>query len=328
MFIDFSHVSRQFLNMVYFPIIYLITILWIRSEEWMRIFKVIMTVALISSVLNIIQFFASLYSIDILFVNTQFISWVDGIPQMRNASQGLILSTLIISAVLLVIQPIQVRRRYLLACLIILFLGFLVLYARYSYVAVLASSILLFIIVGWRPRLILIGILFTLSFLVVLSQEHYLVAHLLERVSSIYYGSNAQIVSGWRLGEYKAAAQAFLTHPFFGTGIGAVYRDYFSVDIGDFGVRYVHSAPLWLLVNLGILGSLPFFWIITKTYRNLFQCDPYVVAFSMGIICWFLGTFFHPSWIANPADGIVFGVLLSLVDLRKSELRMNSDASA
>ncbi len=72
----------------------------------------------------------------------------------------------------------------------------------------------------------------------------------LEVVASGYQSSNTQ-----RIASLKGGWEMFINHPIFGAGLGAFIESYTRTS----GVPLViHSTPLWLLAELGVVGFLAF----------------------------------------------------------------------
>jgi O-antigen ligase len=71
----------------------------------------------------------------------------------------------------------------------------------------------------------------------------------------LVYDSSTQ----WRLLENKYAIPTIQKHPLLGIGPRATYRP--PIRLGEDLLRhYVHNAYLWLLVDFGFAGFLPFLW--------------------------------------------------------------------
>ena len=64
---------------------------------------------------------------------------------------------------------------------------------------------------------------------------------------------NSEISNAERMMTLRAGWNLFLAHPFFGAGLGAFVSDYFR-ESGK--VQVIHSTPLWLLAEFGIVGTI------------------------------------------------------------------------
>ncbi len=71
-------------------------------------------------------------------------------------------------------------------------------------------------------------------------------------------GNEMESAAGWRLTAWKSAGQEYLKAPILGIGLGKkIYLDHNNfLDLVD--VRNIHNDMLSLLVQLGIVGFLPF----------------------------------------------------------------------
>jgi len=70
----------------------------------------------------------------------------------------------------------------------------------------------------------------------------------------LVYDSSTQ----YRLDENKAAMPVIEEHPILGIGPMAKYREPWYSE--DTGARYIHNAYLYILVDLGFAGLIPFIW--------------------------------------------------------------------
>jgi hypothetical protein len=68
------------------------------------------------------------------------------------------------------------------------------------------------------------------------------------------YDSSTQ----WRLNENEQAVPKIMEYPVFGLGPGADYRKPFGST--DWLTHYIHNGYLYLLLDVGIIGFLPFLW--------------------------------------------------------------------
>jgi O-antigen ligase len=65
----------------------------------------------------------------------------------------------------------------------------------------------------------------------------------------------------WRVIETGYAVQSVLEHPLLGVGLGNFYRpaQKMDVEIGGYGIRwYIHNSYLWVLIDMGVIGFIPF----------------------------------------------------------------------
>jgi O-antigen ligase len=127
----------------------------------------------------------------------------------------------------------------------------------------------------------------------------------------------------WRILETRHALESIAQQPFFGVGLRNFYRPAYPLDrdIQPMGLRwYVHNAYLWVLVDMGIFGLIPFTWFfLAGIGRGLVRRsairDARLRALSLGITLGILGqaitNLVAPNFIQSGAL-VVFPVLLGL----------------
>ncbi len=72
------------------------------------------------------------------------------------------------------------------------------------------------------------------------------------RIESAFTGTS-ETSNAERIMTLKGGLKLFLAHPVFGAGLGAFVFDYFK-ESGR--VQVIHSTPLWLLAELGVVGAV------------------------------------------------------------------------
>jgi O-antigen ligase len=93
---------------------------------------------------------------------------------------------------------------------------------------------------------------------------------------------NAAASGMWRYFSWKAATDAWLDRPWFGTGLGYQHRfEYMNVESGNFVAtteNTIHNDPLWFLVNngaIGVVGLLVFALpLLRRALRLAASTDP------------------------------------------------------
>jgi O-antigen ligase len=71
------------------------------------------------------------------------------------------------------------------------------------------------------------------------------------KIESAFTGTS-EISNAERLMTLEGGLRLFLAHPIFGAGLGAFVSDYFQ-ESGK--VQVIHSTPLWLLAEFGVVGT-------------------------------------------------------------------------
>jgi len=101
----------------------------------------------------------------------------------------------------------------------------------------------------------------------------------------------------WRLLENEYAMRSIRKYPFLGIGPGAAYRPYVEALGGDSMDYYIHNAYLWLLVDFGIVGFLPFLWFS-------------IIFLIRGIFAWYT---LEDNILRSLAVGLTMGYVVILV---------------
>lgn len=146
------------------------------------------------------------------------------------------------------------------------------------------------------------------------------VAALSLRARSIFAGEELVYDSStqWRLRENELAIPKIKEYPILGVGPGGVYRDPWWT--GDTLTRYIHNGYLYLLIDLGIVGFLPFVWFsavfvvrgIMAWYR---MRDPVLKALVISFTVSYIGVLFSsvtsPRLVEEnfvPVIGVMLGI--------------------
>jgi hypothetical protein len=126
----------------------------------------------------------------------------------------------------------------------------------------------------------------------------------------------------WRNFEYLYGIPQLLNHPFFGLGMGALYRPFISkIDgYGNMGPHYTHNGHLWIAMKGGLFAwlALMAFLIIfivqgLKKWRQV--TDPSMQSLALGFslvgLSVIIASILHPIIITlfwTPLLGIIFGI--------------------
>jgi len=217
--------------------------------------------------------------------------------------------------------------------------------AMLALLGVLASGAARFRVLKWAS-VGLIG-LATLSSLPLASTQRYLAA----AQDRLFRGMRLDVLEAdksaqWRLMEMRYAVQSIEENPLVGIGIGNYYRPAIASESSSEtdGLRYyVHNAYLWVLVDMGLVGFVPFLWLFAaaivrglKRWRTI--SDAKLRAFALGGTLGILGQAisnlvapnFVQSWIlvAFPivlgANELIYGWETSERDARVAVLASGS----
>ncbi len=129
-------------------------------------------------------------------------------------------------------------------------------------------------------------------------------------------GSNVESAAGWRIATWKIALNKFLNSPLLGIGLGQ--RFYFEykgfVDLID--IRNIHNDFASLLVQLGLLGFIPFvlfnFYSIKDILKNK-KSEIHLILIGFWIISLF-GIFFAIYLMFN-GTSIFYWTIMGLLFL-------------
>ena len=140
----------------------------------------------------------------------------------------------------------------------------------------------------------------------------------------------------WRRIEIDFALQNVVRHPVLGIGLGQDYRpridwmDYYRQGRIWSNMSYIHNGYLYILVDMGLLGLLPFLWLLLRFLVRGFgswkkpddpQSRGLVLGFTLGGLAIMLSAIVSPRFLEWP--GIV--VLAMLMGLTESILRFEKE---
>ncbi|WP_397518151.1 O-antigen ligase family protein [Rhodococcus pyridinivorans] len=122
----------------------------------------------------------------------------------------------------------------------------------------------------------------------------------------------------WRVRESALALQYFRDNWLFGSGLGVRYRSPMRGEIftGTRGLTYIHSAYLWILVKLGIVGAVALLIGLFVFVKRLFvRRDDFVGALSKMILLVTIG--YLVQMITSPTpfesgNSVVVGLIVGL----------------
>jgi O-antigen ligase len=120
----------------------------------------------------------------------------------------------------------------------------------------------------------------------------------------------------WRDFEYEYAAPQIAAHPFFGLGLGAVYRPFVPDKdvVGRELYDWIHNGYLAVLTFTGFLGLFPILWMMVLTlyrgfkyWRNIqnYSYRVYMLGFTLAILGMLIGTWVEPMVIETRWTALV-----------------------
>jgi hypothetical protein len=132
----------------------------------------------------------------------------------------------------------------------------------------------------------------------------------------------------WRIMETKYAVESIFKHPIVGIGLGNFYRPAIfeneSAAIPDrpnFGMRwYVHNAYLWVLVDMGLIGIIPFAWVhsnfLLRGFRRWKQIEDIglrsvVLGLTLAYLGLMISNFVAPSFVSDWSL-VIFPVVIGI----------------
>jgi O-antigen ligase len=152
---------------------------------------------------------------------------------------------------------------------IILAIGLFLTFQRNYWITFLLMFALLGLLIRWSGKIKLfsliilaISILWVVLILPIKPLDRYIAA----ASDRLIWGMQPQTLmqdksTQDRIMETNYAVQSILDHPILGIGLGNFYRPAVRSDtyIGGFGNRwYIHNAYLWVLIDMGLVGFIPF----------------------------------------------------------------------
>ncbi len=149
------------------------------------------------------------------------------------------------------------------------------------------------------------------------------------RFNSLFAGSDLVNDSStqWRLMENEYAIPVILENPVLGLGPHAEYRPAVRKP-ADHLTHYVHNGYLWILVDFGIMGFLPFLWFsiahLAMGVRSWYTLrDPVLRGLVAGLTASYVGLLI--SNLVAPRFLTIHGSLLVSIILGMSQVAIRLD---
>jgi O-antigen ligase len=204
-------------------------------------------------------------------------------------------------------------------------------------VALAITIVALSVTYGQRKKLIVFfSLIVALSFIFIPLLSIYsaktsaIIDSLYARGASLTEPEKATSDSSWlrREKEIGYAKIQIQKHPLLGIGPGNDYRP----DVWSNGLTgFVHNSFYFILLDLGIVGSIPFIWFSILFLVRGFRFwptvqDKYHRAISLGILVSFIAALVHSvaipifmEWNWTPVLGVLFGINEVIYKLNKEE---------
>jgi len=140
------------------------------------------------------------------------------------------------------------------------------------------------------------------------------------RGASLFTGDRVKYSSSWqwRVRENEYAMIKIRQHPILGIGPGNHYRPRWSD--GDNNLGYMHNSYLYILMDFGIVGFVPFVWFsimfLIRGYRLWLTIQDkvfmaVVLGFTLTYVTFLIAGIAAPAfmeWYCTPVLGVMFGV--------------------
>lgn len=274
--LDFSIVIRYFRLLTYYLIYFIITNLMQEKRQLKILINGLFVVAVIVGIAIIIQAILG----ESVRLMPGRVEAAGALGQVYEATRVLppgqtLIYVVFITAVctLTFINKPILKSRYFYVLLIV-GTGILLTYLRSFWISIAFSLSIFLILISKRGKkrviawLVIMGILMSVISFTFLSMgdrtKEYLTS-ISKRFTSLLTGEKI-LYSGtleWRRIENEYAIRQIIKHPLFGIGLGNEYRPYI-LGLDDNLTRYIHNGFLWILVNMGLIGFLPFIWLYIR----------------------------------------------------------------
>lgn len=146
------------------------------------------------------------------------------------------------------------------------------------------------------------------------------------KTETLAYDTSTQM----RVMEITHAVQSIAQHPLLGIGLGNLYRPaiagdrYYNPEYPGFGLRwYIHNAYLWVWIDMGLMGLIPFIWLYAgcvvrgvKHWRGIRdpKLRPVVLGLTLAILGQGISNLVAPnffqSWVL-----VVFAIFIGVNEL-------------
>ncbi|HCC85359.1 MAG TPA: hypothetical protein DEQ06_01975 [Porphyromonadaceae bacterium] len=323
---------RQLLIVSAIPVMYwVVRFLGENREEKANLFiSYFLWVGFFSACVNILQYILFYVGSDIHliaddFIRQRIIGNSYDLLMIRTPSQPLLLVSVIIWVHVLLMKN-SAKCNFLpnprVFVMVITFLGFMMEFARHALMGLGVAFCLIIIFQQRKPRLLMRSMLFVGSMVT-------LFVLLLPDVSGWIMRSFSpsgflkDTSTHWRLTELSYAFSTFVQNPIFGIGLGGDYRppiDYIpNPELGLEYTNYIHCAPVWWVVDTGLLGLSVLLFLFIYILKIMFHKAGVKHILSNALIAYWISSLATPDWMGSTAGGVVIGVLLGILSTFSTE---------
>ena len=113
----------------------------------------------------------------------------------------------------------------------------------------------------------------------------------------------------WRVLETDYAMHSIAEHPLTGVGLANFYRPATERDAFGYGLRwYVHNVYLWVWVDMGVFGLIPFLWLLVQVlirgftrWRSIddLRLQAVALGITLGILGQAISNFIAPNFLQS-----------------------------
>lgn len=331
-----SWVLRWLRPLTYYLIFFAVTNLVKNRRQLSVLLGGLLLIAIMASLLMIVQ----VMDPSLLFIKTrmQELSTAglqfEGVQRTYLEADRLIYPMFLITICSLILGGKWLRPMVGFAASAILAVGLLLTFQRNYWLTALAMVGLLAVQVSWPDRFRILrwvavcGVLLAVFLnLPETSAGRYVTAASDRLTRGMQLGTLAEDQSTqWRVIETGYALSSIVQHPLLGVGLGNFYRPPEQYDMGNppYGMRYyIHNAYLWVWIDTGLVGFIPFICIFAlavgrgfSRWRKIgdFQLRSFALGITLGILGQCVTNVVAPDLIQSWSL-VIFPILLGINEL-------------
>ncbi len=336
--LDMNFVLRRTRNLTYYLGFFCVTNL-IRDRRQLRFLIIgLFVIAVLASLAVLIQ----ILDPSLHLVRTKTVALVTAgreygdVARTYIGAERLIYSMLLVSVCSLTLGSKWLPRTLQVVGAGILSIGLFLTFQRNLWLTTLSMLALLGVLLPWSGRVrfmrwILAGVVVAALLMSLPGLDQYGTAAL----DRLGWGMLPKTLMGdsstqMRILETEYALQSIAQYPFFGIGLGNLYRPLIEGDAywypanPNIGLRwYSHNAYLWVWIDMGLMGFIPFIWLYSRFLVRGFTDwrkagDPklraVVLGFTLAILGQAISNVVAPGFIQDWALA-VFAIILGINEL-------------